>query len=84
VTIKDIDIYDASYDAITFEGTNRVLNAKFENILINGAGKWAIRATGKSAGSASFTNVKIQNAVLGTVKTNPQFTIEKKEGNTGW
>ena len=82
--VKDVEIYDATYDAITFEGTNRVLNAKFENILIDGAGKWGIRATGKSAGSASFTNVKIQNAALGTVKVHPQFTIEKKEGNVGW
>jgi hypothetical protein len=84
LTVKDVEIYDATYDAITFEGTNRVLNAKFENIFINGAGKWGIRATGKSAGSASFTNVKIQNAVLGSVKAHPQFTIEKKEGNVGW
>jgi hypothetical protein len=83
--MKDIEIYDASYDAIAFEGTNRVLNAKFENILINGAGKWGIRATGKSAGSASFTNVKIQNAVSGPVTVSSKtFTIEKKEGNAGW
>jgi hypothetical protein len=85
LTMKDIEIYDASYDAITFEGTNRVLNAKFENILINGAGKWGIRAAGKSAGLASFTNVKIQNAVSGPVTVDSKtFTIEKKEGNVGW
>jgi rhodanese-related sulfurtransferase len=84
LTMKDIEIYDASYDGIAFEGENRVLNAKFENILIDGAGKWGIRAAGKSAGLASFTNVKIQNAVSGSVKTHPQFTIEKKEGNVGW
>jgi hypothetical protein len=85
LTIKDIEIYDASYDGIAFEGKNRVLNAKFENILINGAGKWGIRTTGKSVGSASFTNVKIQNAVAGAVAADSKmFTIEKKEGNVGW
>ncbi len=85
LTMRDVDIYDATYDGITFEGKNRVLNAKFENILIDGAGKWGIRTAGKSVGSASFTNVKIQNAVSGALAADSKlFTIEKKEGNTGW
>ena len=85
LTMKDIEIYDATYDGIAFEGKNRVSNAQFENILIDGAGKWGIRTTGKSVGSASFTNVKIQNAVLGAVAADSKmFTIEKREGNTGW
>jgi hypothetical protein len=79
LTIKDIDIYDASYDAIAFEGKNRVLNAKFENILINGAGKWGIRTAGKSVGSASFKNVKIKNAMSGAVAADSKtFTIIKE------
>jgi hypothetical protein len=85
LTMKDIEIYDATYDGIAFEGKNRVLDAKFENILINGAGKWGVRTTGKSVGSASFTNVKIQNAVSGAVAADSKmFTIEKKEGNVSW
>ena len=85
LTMKDIEIYDATYDAIAFEGKNRVLNAKFENILIDGAGKWGIRTTGKSAGSASFANVKIQNTVSGAVAADSKtFTIIKKQGNEGW
>ena len=85
LTIRDIEIYDASYDAIAFEGKNRVLNAKFENILINGAGKWGIRAAGKSVGSASFANVKIQNTISGAATADSKtFTIIKKQGNEGW
>lgn len=79
LTMKDIEIYDAAYDGIAFEGRNRVSNAKFENILINGAGKWGIRATGKSVGSASFENVKIKNAMSGTVAADSKtFTIIKE------
>lgn len=82
---KDIEIYDAAYDAVAFEGRNSVVDAKFENILINGAGKWGIRTTGKSVGSASFENVKMQNAVSGGLAADSKtFIIIKKQGNEGW
>jgi hypothetical protein len=84
LNMKDIEIYDASYDAIAFEGRNAVKDAKFENILINGAGKWGIKTTGKSVGTASFENVKILNAVCGSLAPDSKtFNIIKK-GNEGW
>lgn len=85
LTFKDIEIYDAAYDAIAFEGKNRVRNAQFENILINGAGKWGVRTTGKSVGSAEFANVTIENAVSGGLAADSKtFEIIKKNGSKGW
>lgn len=85
VTMKDIDIYDATYDAIAFEGKNPVTNAKFENIMIDGASKYGIKTAGKSVGIASFANVKIKNAVSGGLSADSKtFEIIKKQGNEGW
>jgi hypothetical protein len=84
LVIRDIDIYDATYAGILFEGRKVLRQATFENIAINGAGTWGIQTMLTAKGAASFSNVTVNYGVLGGLQQQGEFTIAKQPGNVGW
>jgi len=96
ILVKNVDINNPVYFGVMFQTKYPerppMENVRLENININGAPRYGIklvvRAEGTSntppVGSASFTNVKVNNSGVSAIygeSASPEFTVQRLSGN---
>ncbi len=98
ILVKNVDINDAIYSGIMFQTKYpdklSMQNVRFENININRPGRYGIKlcvsvetGQGPCLGSASFTNVKVNNPSVAAIYGQsgcPGFTVNKIGTENNW
>ncbi|PRY02235.1 discoidin domain-containing protein [Allonocardiopsis opalescens] len=85
ITVRDIDIIDASYPGIHFIGNAPITNITFEDVTINGAGTFALQL--QAPGSASFSGVTATGLGADGIydcQGAGAFQVVDAGGNSGW
>jgi hypothetical protein len=86
ILLADIEIESPTYAGLHIEGPNRIVNATFDKIAIDGAGTFGIVIKASAQGAGTFTNVTVTNAASGglSYETGARFTVGQGSGNGGW
>ncbi|MFP7287958.1 glycosyl hydrolase family 28-related protein [Shouchella clausii] len=88
ITFKEMDINNSGYGGIFFEGdgTSRLHNTNFQQVHINGTGFYGIFVANNARGTATFTDVSVQDAALGGLENQAgsHFELIREGANQGW
>jgi uncharacterized repeat protein (TIGR01451 family) len=88
ITFKEIDIENSEYGGIFFEGdgTSRLHNTNFQQVQINGTGFYGIFVANNARGTATFTDVSVQDSALGGLENQAgsHFELIRDGANQGW
>ncbi len=85
ITIKNVDIIDPTYQGVSIQSNNGGVftNVAFENVTISNPTTYGVQVLSTAKGSATFTNVTVNNAPSGKVvnQSNGGFTVVNGGGN---
>ena len=83
-TIDTLDINNATYEGMEFDGPNCVNGVTFTNVTINSPGTYGVQVLGGTCGAGMFSTTTVTAPGTAGLLNSGSFTINRGGGDVGW